>query len=149
MSFSLENNDSEKFAIGEQDRDLRDGADALKGLDIQADPNGQPEPAKSSDKLEAFKPGRSDDRPMRLNSLDDLRQQNGRSGRGPWYRRVNRRVLLGALLVIAMSAIAPFALNYLQSYESTDDAQIDGHIDPLSSRIDGTVVRFTQRTTTR
>jgi membrane fusion protein (multidrug efflux system) len=31
--------------------------------------------------------------------------------------------------------------NYLQSYESTDDAQIDGHIDPLSSRIDGTVIR--------
>jgi membrane fusion protein (multidrug efflux system) len=29
----------------------------------------------------------------------------------------------------------------LQSYESTDDAQIDGHIDPLSSRIDGTVIR--------
>ena len=29
----------------------------------------------------------------------------------------------------------------MQSYESTDDAQIDGHIDPLSSRIDGTVVR--------
>jgi len=31
--------------------------------------------------------------------------------------------------------------NYLQSYESTDDAQIDGHIDPLSSRINGTVIR--------
>jgi membrane fusion protein (multidrug efflux system) len=30
---------------------------------------------------------------------------------------------------------------YLQSYESTDDAQIDGHIEPLSSRIQGTVIR--------
>ncbi|MGH7934033.1 MAG: efflux RND transporter periplasmic adaptor subunit [Candidatus Binataceae bacterium] len=40
-----------------------------------------------------------------------------------------------------MGAVAPFAWNYLQSYESTDDAQIDGHIDPLSSRIDGTVIR--------
>jgi membrane fusion protein (multidrug efflux system) len=28
----------------------------------------------------------------------------------------------------------------LQSYESTDDAQIDGHIDQLSSRIDGTEI---------
>ena len=36
---------------------------------------------------------------------------------------------------------SPFAWNYLQSYESTDDAQIDGHIDPLSSRINGTVIR--------
>ena len=43
--------------------------------------------------------------------------------------------------LLAVAAIAPFGWNYLQSYESTDDAQIDGHIDPLSSRIDGTVVR--------
>jgi membrane fusion protein (multidrug efflux system) len=31
--------------------------------------------------------------------------------------------------------------NYLQSYESTDDAEVDGHLDPISTRIDGTVVR--------
>ena len=42
---------------------------------------------------------------------------------------------------LAAGAVAPFAWSYLQSYESTDDAQIDGHIDPLSSRIDGTVIR--------
>src|SRR5438309_1962391 len=83
VSLSLENNDSEKFAIGEQGRDLQDATDALKGLDIQVDPDGQPEPAKSSDKLEAFKPGPSDDRPRRVDSLDDLRQQNGPAGRGP------------------------------------------------------------------
>ena len=48
--------------------------------------------------------------------------------------------MLVALLVFALGAVAPFAWNYLQSYESTDDAQIDGHIDPLSSRINGTVI---------
>jgi membrane fusion protein (multidrug efflux system) len=31
--------------------------------------------------------------------------------------------------------------NYLQSYESTDDAEIDGHLNPVSTRTDGTVVR--------
>ncbi|HEX4210460.1 MAG TPA: HlyD family secretion protein, partial [Candidatus Binataceae bacterium] len=36
--------------------------------------------------------------------------------------------------------IAPFVWSYLQSFQSTDDAQIDGHIDPLSSRINGTVI---------
>ena len=46
-----------------------------------------------------------------------------------------------ALLLLTAGAVAPFAWNYLQSYESTDDAQIDGHIDPLSSRINGTVIR--------
>ena len=50
-------------------------------------------------------------------------------------------ILLMALLVVAVGVVAPFAWSYLQSYESTDDAQIDGHIDPLSSRIDGTVIR--------
>jgi membrane fusion protein, multidrug efflux system len=29
--------------------------------------------------------------------------------------------------------------NYLQSYQSTDDAQVDGDIDPISSRINGTI----------
>jgi membrane fusion protein, multidrug efflux system len=48
--------------------------------------------------------------------------------------------LLIALALIMIGAVAPFAWIYLQSYQSTDDAQIDGHIDPLSSRIDGTVV---------
>jgi membrane fusion protein (multidrug efflux system) len=48
--------------------------------------------------------------------------------------------VLLVLLLLAVGAVSPFAWNYLQSYESTDDAQIDGHIDPLSSRIDGTVI---------
>jgi membrane fusion protein (multidrug efflux system) len=30
--------------------------------------------------------------------------------------------------------------NYMQLYEWTDDAEIDGHLDPISTRIDGTVV---------
>jgi membrane fusion protein, multidrug efflux system len=31
--------------------------------------------------------------------------------------------------------------NYLQSYQWTDDAEIDGHLDPISTRINDTVVR--------
>src|SRR5262249_54858497 len=30
---------------------------------------------------------------------------------------------------------------YLDTYESTDDAQVDGHIAPISSRISGTIAR--------
>ncbi|HTY55685.1 MAG TPA: HlyD family secretion protein [Candidatus Binataceae bacterium] len=54
--------------------------------------------------------------------------------------RISRRTLLLVLIVAVLGAAAPFAWDYAQSYESTDDAQIDGHIDPLSSRIDGTVI---------
>jgi membrane fusion protein (multidrug efflux system) len=46
-----------------------------------------------------------------------------------------------ALAVVALLAVGSLRFwNYLQSYESTDDAEIDGHLDPISTRIDGTVV---------
>ena len=63
------------------------------------------------------------------------------SGGEPRHARISRRIALIALLIAAFCAAAPAAWNYLQSYESTDDAEIDGHIDPVSSRIDGTVIR--------
>src|ERR1700730_5115779 len=91
MSVSFENDHTEQFAIGEDDRDLRAGTDALKGLDTPVDPGARRELAKPADKLEAFKPGLTDDCPKRPDLFDDLRQQNGPSGRGPWYRRVNKR----------------------------------------------------------
>jgi membrane fusion protein (multidrug efflux system) len=55
-------------------------------------------------------------------------------------RRRISRPLFGVALTLLLVLGAPRLWNYLQSYESTDDAQIDGHIDPLSSRIDATVI---------
>jgi membrane fusion protein, multidrug efflux system len=69
----------------------------------------------------------------------EFTQKPGTPAGGPWRSLKTRRILLAAPLLLAIGALAPFAWSYLQSYESTDDAQIDGHIDPLSSRIDGTV----------
>ncbi len=56
-------------------------------------------------------------------------------------RMLTLRGAAALLLIAAAAAAAPPLWNYLQSYQSTDDAQIDGHIDPVSSRIEGTVVR--------
>ena len=115
------NQDNEKFrfANGQNHRDLRDNpGDALEAL--QAD---------------------SDQDLERRIELPERVVDHGTSGQGPWYRRISKRVLLIAMLILAVAALSPFAWDYLQSYESTDDAQIDGHIDPLSSRIDGTVVQ--------
>lgn len=54
-------------------------------------------------------------------------------------RRHRRPVLLGAaLLILVLSASA---WSYLASYESTDDAQVDGHLHPVSARISGTIIR--------
>src|ERR1700677_2269092 len=57
--------------------------------------------------------------------------------------RIPRRLRIAALAVLGVLAI-PLGYsgwNYLQSYQSTDDAQVDGHIDPISSRINSTVAR--------
>ena len=49
--------------------------------------------------------------------------------------------LILALAVAALLSVGGLRFwNYLQSYEWTDDAEVDGHLDPISTRIDGTVV---------
>ncbi|HYB89595.1 MAG TPA: HlyD family secretion protein [Candidatus Binataceae bacterium] len=58
--------------------------------------------------------------------------------RSPLGRAV--RLALGLALAGALAAAGIRAFNYVDSYEATDDAQVDGHINPVSSRIEGTVV---------
>src|SRR5215471_3350005 len=64
------------------------------------------------------------------------------------YQR--RRQLLGtprarivlALVVIALIAAGIGLWRYFGSYESTDDAQVDGHINSVSARISGNVIKL-------
>jgi membrane fusion protein, multidrug efflux system len=51
------------------------------------------------------------------------------------------KILAVLALVAAAGMSAPRVWHYLDSYESTDDAQIDGHIVPVSSRVSGTIAR--------
>jgi membrane fusion protein (multidrug efflux system) len=131
------NQDDEKFqfANGQNYRDLRDNPVAAHD-----DATDLGERVDSGDALEALRNDSDQDLERRI-ELPERVEDHGTSGQGPWYRRISKRILLVAMLILAVAALSPFAWNYLQSYESTDDAQIDGHIDPLSSRIDGTVVR--------
>jgi membrane fusion protein, multidrug efflux system len=50
-------------------------------------------------------------------------------------RSLVRGVILAAIIIFAVSAF--FVWRYLNSYESTDDAQIDGHINNVSARVSG------------
>jgi membrane fusion protein (multidrug efflux system) len=50
-----------------------------------------------------------------------------------------RNVVLVILLLLIAAAVAVPGWSYLFSYEDTDDAQIDGHIILVSSRISGTI----------
>ena len=51
----------------------------------------------------------------------------------------SRMYLVGAILVVLAGGF--FAWRYFTSYESTDDAQVDGHLMPLSARISGYVIK--------
>jgi membrane fusion protein (multidrug efflux system) len=62
------------------------------------------------------------------------------SGRSSSSRSARRRnLILVILLLILATAVAVPGWSYLSSYEETDDAQIDGHIIAVSSRISGTI----------
>jgi len=53
-------------------------------------------------------------------------------------RRRNMVILIGVLVVLVVGV---FLWRYLSSYESTDDAQADVHLYPVSARISGYVVK--------
>ena len=50
-----------------------------------------------------------------------------------------RILLIGAILVLLAGAL--YAWHYFTTYESTDDAQVDGHLMPLSARISGYIAK--------
>src|SRR5579872_7535235 len=53
-----------------------------------------------------------------------------------WRKDAHERILLALALVVGVI----FIWHYYSLRESTDDAQIDGHIDPISARISGTAL---------
>jgi membrane fusion protein (multidrug efflux system) len=58
----------------------------------------------------------------------------------PRRRRRVGRLLIGATVVIGLAAGGYYLWQYLNTYETTDDAQIDGHINAVSGRIAGNVI---------
>jgi membrane fusion protein (multidrug efflux system) len=123
MKHSIEADGDVLIAPREQRRDLRSGSHIPESDDEL-----------STSRLKAFKEGPTNDSRIELpDEIGSRRDHPNGAGR-------SRRFWLFGLLILAVGTTAPFGWKYLQSYESTDDAQIDGHIDPLSSRINGTVI---------
>ena len=59
----------------------------------------------------------------------------------PAARRKHRRNLIIAIAVVVVIVAGLLLWRYLSSYESTDDAQADVHLYPVSARISGYVIR--------
>ena len=51
-----------------------------------------------------------------------------------------RRIIVTVVILGILGAAGFYLWGYLNSYESTDDAQIDGHINAISARINGQVI---------
>jgi membrane fusion protein (multidrug efflux system) len=69
-------------------------------------------------------------------------QQDSESRKKPQDPRRKRRVRFIVLAVLVIAAIAAIPIySYYSVRESTDDAQVDGHIVPISPRINGTIVK--------
>src|SRR5277367_4152140 len=62
-----------------------------------------------------------------------------RSGNSLASRPHARIIAIVVALVLLVGGF--FAYEYFQTYESTDDAQVDGHLMPLSARISGYVLK--------
>src|SRR6202035_5643045 len=55
-------------------------------------------------------------------------------------RRSRARIFLTIVLVLVLTIGGYFLWKYFSSYESTDDAQIDGHVNAISARISGHLI---------
>ena len=64
-------------------------------------------------------------------------------GRRPAKSKGFRRLIVLLVVAAVLVAIAIPLYRYFESYESTDDAQIDGYIYPISPRVSGYALRVT------
>jgi membrane fusion protein (multidrug efflux system) len=72
-----------------------------------------------------------------LGGTEPLGPENGDKNPSRWSDPVIRRVVFGGAAVLVIAAVS--LLVYYHDRVSTDDAQVDGHIVPISSKIYGTV----------
>jgi membrane fusion protein, multidrug efflux system len=68
-------------------------------------------------------------------------EEHPKAGKGRSYLKEHpgvRIALVAAVIVVILGGI--FVWRYYAARESTDDAQVDGHITPISARVSGTVI---------
>ncbi len=97
------------------------------------EPTTQSSPAQSPS---AAPPEQSESRPKPLPATErDFRTRPSRTA-SPGFR-------IGVIIaVVVLLVIGFFVYRYVSSYESTDDAEVDGHINSISPRISGHVIKL-------
>jgi membrane fusion protein, multidrug efflux system len=92
-------------------------------------------------------PGYEEDEELKPQPVEEEEEGKGgrlralRERRAGFFREHPRAKWVIAIVALALLAGAVFVWHYYSVRESTDDAQIDGHIAPISARVSGTVIR--------
>ena len=103
------------------------------------------EPAAPAKDKESAKPGPDTDKPdagkpdTGKDDAEDAPKDPFRKRAANWTKAHPVATVAIPILLVAVLVGRWFLWGYLQSYESTDDAQVDGHVNAISSRISGTV----------
>ncbi len=122
-----------RMLYDEQSR-LRAELDQLRQKEEQAKQGGGDQEQEGEDK-DSKEGGEEDDKDKKKDPNKPPASQRIRS----WVR-THPLVTIGSILGLIVLVIAAFILfSYLSSYESTDDAFVDGHTDPIAARINGYV----------
>ncbi len=90
-----------------------------------------------SDKQESEKEPKDQPKGQEQDGHDEDQDSEARKKANPRRKRTIRFALLAVLVVALIAAIPIYA--YYSVRESTDDAQVDGHVIPISPRISGTI----------
>ena len=109
--------------LREEIRRLREDQDELRKQVQPSNGDGHETPAPAPNKTE-------DQPPVEKSEPDDQRG---------FIRSHPISVVVGLIVLVGLAIGGYFLLAYLNSYESTDDAQIDGHLNMIGTRIAGTI----------
>lgn len=121
----------------EQQQQLRDEVQRLR--DEQQRLRDEQEKTREAAKNDGGKPGEAA-KPDDAKKPEEAKKPEDPKAAPAKKRKLSPLAILIIVIVIGALAVGGFFLwGYLSSYESTDDAQVDGHIDSVSSRINGTV----------
>ncbi|MBV9771746.1 MAG: efflux RND transporter periplasmic adaptor subunit [Bryobacterales bacterium] len=120
----------------EQDKLRNSGKD---GQDNKGANDGQPQNDKNDNKREEKNDGDKQEKKPEQKQPEAPKEPLTRRARG-YVAQHPGRVLLGLIALVVLVVGGIFLWMYFSSYESTDDAEVDGHINMISPRVAGTVV---------